>query len=119
MQEPSAKRLGILFLTTTGRKSGEKRTVPTFFMRDGDALIVVPSNAGDPRDPAWYLNLQANPEAEIQRPGGGTQLVRAHTASAEERARLWPELVRLNPGFTRYEKRRTSQIPVVVLELAL
>lgn len=105
-------------LTTTGRKSGEKRTAPVFFIRDGKKMVVVASNAGDDRDPAWYLNLRAKPDAEVEvAPGGGTN-VRARDATDEERTRLWPELVRLNPGYARYEQRTTRPLPIVIIEPA-
>ncbi len=117
-QEPSAKRIGTLFLTTTGRKSGEKRTTPIFFIRDGRNLVVVASNAGDDRDPAWYLNLIANRDAEVKIAAGGVTRVHARDATDEERPRLWPELVRLNPAYMRYVDRTSRPLPIVILEPA-
>jgi len=117
-QEATAKRIGTLFLTTTGRKSGEKRTTPVFFIRDGQSLVVVASNVGDDRDPAWYLNLRANPDGAVEVAPAGVTSVQARDATDEERARLWPELVRLNPSYERYVGRTSRPLPVVILEPA-
>ncbi len=113
--EPTSQRMGTLVIATTGRKSGNRRRAPVYFMPDADRLVVVASNAGEDRDPAWYLNLLATPEAEIQ-VGGGTTQVRARDATDEERSRLWPELVRRNPGYARYERRTRRPIPIAILE---
>lgn len=107
--------MGTLLLTTTGRTSGQARSVPVYFLRDGERLVLVASNAGDDRDPAWYLNLRADPSASAQTPLGVAR-VHARDASADERARLWPELVEHNPGFARYERRTKRHMPIVVLE---
>jgi len=117
-QQPSANKIGTLFLTTTGRRSGTKRTVPVFFIRDGASFVVVASNAGDDRDPAWYLNLRAQPDAQAKVEPAGVISVRARDATDEERARLWPELVRLNPGYERYTRQTARRLPVVILEPA-
>ncbi|MDZ4278043.1 MAG: nitroreductase family deazaflavin-dependent oxidoreductase [Dehalococcoidia bacterium] len=105
----------IVLLTTTGRKSGQKRTATLLSMRDGDDIIVIASNGGNPMHPAWYQNLRANPEAEVQI-GGEKKRVRAETAGREERARLWPRIVEMNAGYERYQQGTKRTIPVVVLK---
>lgn len=106
--------LDMLLLTTTGRKSGEPRTQPLACFADGDDWVVVASNAGQDRHPAWFLNLQASPEARI-RIGREERAVRAHVAEGAERERLWPWLQERNPAYARYERRTERQIPVVIL----
>jgi deazaflavin-dependent oxidoreductase (nitroreductase family) len=105
----------MLLLTTRGRKSGEPRTLPLACFPDGERLVVVASNAGQDFDPAWWLNLKANPEAEVQF-GRERFRVRAHAAAGAEHERLWPWLKQRNPMYARYEKKTERQIPVVVLE---
>ncbi len=78
----------ILILTATGRRSGEPRSTPLIFGRDGDRFIVIASLGGSDDDPGWYRNLTANPDAHVQ-VKGERFAVRARTAEAEERARLW------------------------------
>ncbi len=104
----------MLLLTTKGRKSGKERTTPLLYHRDGDALVVVASNGGDPRYPAWYLNLRAHPEARVQ-VGRLTLRCRARVAGPEERARLWPQLLAQYAGYREYEVRAGRPIPIVVL----
>jgi deazaflavin-dependent oxidoreductase (nitroreductase family) len=107
--------LPMLLLTTTGRRSGEPRTTPLTYMDDGDHWVIVGSNNGGPSDPAWWFNLQSEPNANIQ-VRGNTHRVRAHLATGEERAGLWPTLKNHNPAYARYEKKAPREIPVVVLE---
>ncbi len=104
----------MLLLTTEGRKSGRKRTLPLACMEDGDDLVVVASNGGSDRDPAWWLNLQRNPEAEVQF-GRESRRVSAGLAPPDERARLWPRLVETNSLWAGYEDKTSREIPVVVL----
>lgn len=104
-----------LLLTTTGRRTGRRRTVPLLYVRDGERWAVVASNAGDPRDPAWWLNLQARPRAEI-RVGADRRSVRARRATGEEADRLWPALVASYRHYADYRRRTTREIPVVLLE---
>jgi len=106
--------LDMLLLTTTGRKSGEPRTQPLACFPDGDAWVVVASNAGQDHHPAWFLNLQANPEARI-RIGREERAVRAQVAEGAERERLWPWLKQRNPAYARYERSTERRIPVVIL----
>src|SRR5262245_23378651 len=105
----------ILLLTTTGRRSGEPRTSPLMYFPEGDACVVIASNAGEPKHPAWWLNLKKNSRATIQR-GGEVTLVVAREAQGAERARLWAKLVQMESSYETYRQRTTRQIPVVVLE---
>jgi deazaflavin-dependent oxidoreductase (nitroreductase family) len=104
----------ILLLTTRGRKSGKLRTKPLMYRRDGDGFVLVGSNGGAPYQPDWYWNLQGQ-DAEVQI-GSERRRVRAREAEAEERVRLWAEMVALFPKFEEYQKMTTRRIPVVVLE---
>jgi F420H(2)-dependent quinone reductase len=109
--------LANLLLTTTGRRSGTSRTVPLTYMADGERFVLVASNGGADRHPAWWLNLERNPRATIQ-VGARTLDVVAHRADASERARLWPRLKTMNPFYAAYERITPREIPVVVLEPA-
>ncbi len=109
------KKLPVLLLTTTGRKSGEPRTQPLLYTRSGDDYVVIASKGGAPRHPLWYLNLRANPRAEVT-VGRETRTVRARDAEGEERERLWRALADQNPGYDGYAKKTSRQIPVIVLE---
>jgi deazaflavin-dependent oxidoreductase (nitroreductase family) len=106
---------GTLFLTSTGRKSGQVRRNALFYLEDGPNLIVVASNAGADVDPAWWLNLQARPDAEVEI-GVDRRPVRARAATADERARLWPRVIAVSPGYDEYRRRTSREIPIVVLE---
>lgn len=103
-----------LLLTTTGRRSGEPRTTPLIFGRDGDDHVVVASVGGMPRHPAWYLNLQGTPGARIQVKGDHIDVV-ARTASDDEKPRLWRLMNEVWPNYERYQERTDRVIPVVVL----
>jgi F420H(2)-dependent quinone reductase len=105
----------VLLLTTTGRKSGQLRTQPLAYTRAGEGYAVIASKGGAPQHPLWYLNLRANPLAEIT-VGRDTHKVRARDAEGEERERLWRRLADLYPGYDRYALKTSRQIPVVVLE---
>jgi deazaflavin-dependent oxidoreductase (nitroreductase family) len=110
----SAGNIKNLLLTTTGRKSGESRTVPLAYMLDGNNYVVVASNGGSDRAPSWWLNLKEKPQARVQ-VGDETQEVVAARADAQERARLWPLLKEMNPFYGRYEQITARDIPVVIL----
>lgn len=103
-----------LLLTTTGRKSGLSRTQPVTYFRWEGELVLVASNWGSDQPPAWYLNLMAQPLAHVQLKRARFE-VEASTASAEERARAWPSIVRQNPQHARYQAGTERQIPVVFL----
>jgi deazaflavin-dependent oxidoreductase (nitroreductase family) len=109
-----AGRMPMLLLTTTGRKSGRARTTPLGYLPDGDRMVLVASYGGDDRHPQWYRNLQANPEATVQ-VGAQARRVRAATATAEEKAELWPRVVALYPGYGAYQRKTTRDIPLVIL----
>ncbi|MBY8862845.1 nitroreductase family deazaflavin-dependent oxidoreductase [Nocardia sp. CA2R105] len=104
----------ILLLTTTGRKSGSRRTSALIYGRDGADYLVVASTGGAPRHPAWYLNLRAHPEAEIQIKAEHLP-VRARTATGEERDRLWNIVTAYWPNYDAYQERTRRVIPVVTL----
>jgi deazaflavin-dependent oxidoreductase (nitroreductase family) len=104
----------ILLLTATGRSSGKPRTVPLLYLKDGDELVVVASYGGRPEHPAWYRNVEANPDVEVEI-GRERQRLRARTATPEERARLWPQVVDMYPSYETYQSKTTREIPLVVL----
>jgi deazaflavin-dependent oxidoreductase (nitroreductase family) len=106
----------VLLLTTIGRKSGQRRTTPLLYLKDGPRYIVVASQGGMPRDPLWYLNVKQEPNVDVQ-VGAQHLPMRAHTASDVERAELWPQLVALYADFARYQSWTERVIPVVILEL--
>ncbi len=103
-----------LLLTSTGRRTGQKRTSALIFGRDADDYLVVASMGGAPSHPMWYLNLQANPEATIQ-VQAETLAVVAHTASVAEKPRLWKIVTDVWPNYDVYQSRTDRDIPVVVL----
>ncbi|MFG1921959.1 nitroreductase family deazaflavin-dependent oxidoreductase [Cryptosporangium sp. NPDC048952] len=103
-----------LLLTTTGRQTGQLRTSALIFGRDADDYLVVASTGGAPRHPAWYLNLTANPTAEIQVKTERLR-VRARTAGDDEKPRLWRILTEVWPNYDIYQTRTERVIPVVVL----
>jgi deazaflavin-dependent oxidoreductase (nitroreductase family) len=103
-----------LLLTTTGRRSGEPRTHPLIYARHGDDYVVVASKGGNPQHPAWYLNLDANPDVEVQ-VGEERFAATARTASPEEKAELWPVMTAEWPDYDNYQRRTDREIPVVVL----
>ncbi len=105
----------VLLLITTGRRSGEPRPVTLTYFEDGDRLVVVASNAGEDRHPAWWLNLREHPHATVQI-GATTTGVRVAEARGEERERLWAELLRGDPAYEEYRLRTDRRIPVVLLQ---
>jgi F420H(2)-dependent quinone reductase len=110
-------RAPVLLLTTTGRRSGQKRTAPVVYLADGERMIVIGSNAGNTRAPAWALNLEANPAAEVE-VGRRRTAVRARVAEGEERAELWRKSNQQYAGFDDYDARTDRDIAVFVLEPA-
>lgn len=105
-----------LELHTTGRKSGQRRSVMlTAPIHDDTRTMLIASKGGDDRDPDWYLNLTANPDVEITIEGKTTPM-RARTASADEKAALWPAIVATYKGYAGYQKRTDRDIPVVICE---
>ena len=105
----------VLVLRTTGRRSGEKRESPMFYLSHGDGYAVVASNAASKRTPAWWLNLEAAPEADAL-VDGDWHAVFARRASSEEAAELWPRFVEMYSGYDHYKEIASRDMPVVVLE---
>jgi deazaflavin-dependent oxidoreductase (nitroreductase family) len=101
---------------TTGRKSGQRRSVMlTTPIHEPDRLVLVASKGGDDRHPDWYHNVVAHPDIEIT-DRGETRKMRARTATAEEKAELWPQIVAAYKGYAGYQKRTGRDIPVVICE---
>ena len=108
-------RAPVLLLTTTGRKSGQERTAPVLYMRDGERLVVIGSNAGNLKPPAWALNLRATPDAVVEVRADKRE-VRARVADGEERAELWRRMNEEYAGFDDYKAKTSRDIAVFVLE---
>jgi deazaflavin-dependent oxidoreductase (nitroreductase family) len=104
-----------LLLTTVGRKSGEPLTLPLIYGRHGDAWVVIASKGGAPAHPAWYLNLQAQPEVGVQ-VLADRFTARARTASGAERTALWQMMVGVYHPYEKYQTMTDREIPVVVLD---
>jgi deazaflavin-dependent oxidoreductase (nitroreductase family) len=104
-----------LLLTTRGRRSGKLRRTALIYEREGDSFVIVASNGGSKRHPAWYLNLVANPEVRVQ-VGSETFSAVARTAGVEERPRLWSKMTAIWPDYDTYQAKCKREIPVVVLE---
>ncbi len=113
----SAGGIKNLLLTTTGRKSGQPRTVTLAYIDDGERFVVVASNGGSDRPPAWWGNLRQDPTATVQ-VGARTLQVKAREATAAEHAVLWPRLKTVNPFYAQYEQITARRIAVVILEPA-
>src|SRR5262245_23735674 len=104
----------VLLLTTTGAKSGIRRTTPLIYLAEGSRVALVASKGGMSHSPAWYHNLMANPECEVQIGSRQTSMV-ARRASAEEKAALWPKLVAIYRDYDDYQARTSRDIPVLIL----
>ena len=104
-----------LLVTSTGRKSGQPRTIPIIYRQVGDRQVIIASKGGSATHPAWYLNVCDNPEVEVQIKGEVFK-ARARTAEGAEREALWAEAVAGWPNYNLYQSRTTRVIPVVVLE---
>ena len=107
-----------LVLTTTGRRSGRARRNALIYGRDGGNYVVVASKGGADAHPLWYLNLSAAPDVGLQ-VGAQKMRARAHTASPEEKARLWPVMASIWPAYDDYKAKTSRDIPLVVLEPAV
>jgi deazaflavin-dependent oxidoreductase (nitroreductase family) len=105
----------VLLLTSTGAKSGERRTTPVVYQPDGDRMVIFASKAGAPENPAWFHNLRANPSATVE-VGSDTVDVQAVITEGDERERLFSKQKQLMPQFADYEQKTTRQIPVVALQ---
>jgi len=104
-----------LLLTTTGRRSGKLRRTALIYGQDGDRYLIVASKGGAQEHPLWYRNLVDQPEVQLQ-VGADRFRARAHTASPEEKARLWPIMTKVWPAYDQYQTKTDRQIPLVVLE---
>src|SRR3954453_12271155 len=104
-----------LLLTTTGRQSGEPRTAPLIYGTHGDDYLVVASKGGADAPPAWYVNLEANPEVDVQIKGDRFKAY-ARTATTDERPELWKIMTAEWPDYDENQKKTDREIPVVVLE---
>ena len=104
----------VLLLTTTGRRSGRERTTPLTYFESGSDLVIVASNGGEDRPPAWWLNLRADPHATVTI-GRRAEQVTARAATEEEYARLWPTITSTHAGYAAYAARTTRPIPVMLL----
>ena len=106
-----------LELTTTGRKSGQRRSVMlTSPLQEGTTIVVVASRGGDDTHPAWFLNLRDNPDVEVAYKGAPKQPMRARVATADERARMWPLVTADHKNYADYQTKTTREIPLVLLE---
>jgi len=115
----SAAGMPVLELTTTGRKSGERRSVMlTAPYTEGSTLVIVASRGGDDTHPGWFLNLRDDPDVEVKLEGGPPQRMRARVADAGERARLWPLITAHHRNYAGYQAKTEREIPVVLLEPA-
>jgi F420H(2)-dependent quinone reductase len=109
------QQVGIL--ESTGAKSGERRRIPLLYIRDGNHVVLIASKGGNPKHPAWYFNVKANPQVRFIGPGGITGDYVAREAEGDERARLWDEAVDYYDGYATYQGRTDGRrIPVIVLE---
>ncbi len=116
----SIGKMPVYRLTTIGRRSGQPRTVLlTVPVKRDETYVFVASKGGDDRHPDWYRNLTANPEVTVEAVDGGTPMtLTARTASAEEKAELWPEIVEAYKGYEGYQNGTDRDIPVVIAEPA-
>jgi deazaflavin-dependent oxidoreductase (nitroreductase family) len=105
----------VLLLTATGAKSGDRRTTPVMYLKDGDRMVIFASKGGAPNNPGWYHNLRANPSATVE---VGTEKVDvdAVVTEGDERERLFRRQAEIFPQFADYERKTTRQIPVVALK---
>lgn len=111
-----AMGMPVLELTTTGRRSGQRRSVMlTSPLTDDGHHVVVASRGGDDTHPAWFLNLRDDPRVEVSVRGGPRQPMTAHVATAQERARMWPLIASRHTNYAGYQERTTREIPLVLL----
>ncbi|MFN8132316.1 MAG: nitroreductase/quinone reductase family protein [Solirubrobacteraceae bacterium] len=107
---------GAMRLTTVGRRTGLERPVVVGYVEDGPNLVVMAMNGWGDGEPAWWLNVQAHPDAEVKLAGQPPRLVRAHAAAGEERERLWDRWRQIDQGLDAYAARRSMETAVVVFE---
>jgi deazaflavin-dependent oxidoreductase (nitroreductase family) len=115
LRDETTRRFGMLRLTTTGRRTGQERWSILGFLPDGPDLVLVAMNGWADPAPAWFLNLQAHPDAAVDLPGGSRREVVARAATEDERARLWPKLAAW-AEIDAFAARRSRETPLVILE---
>ena len=112
-----AAGMPVLELTTVGRKSGEQRScMLTTPLQRGDTLVIVASRGGDDHHPAWFLNLQANPDVEVALGGKPKRPYVARVATDDERAEMWPLVTDKYKNYAGYQSKTSREIPLVLLE---
>jgi deazaflavin-dependent oxidoreductase (nitroreductase family) len=116
LRRPRTDRWGTMRLSTVGRHSGQQRSVILAYLPDGPNLVTLAMNGWDPAQPAWWLNLQQNPQATVDLPGAVTTAVTAREAVGEERTRLWELYRQVTPHLDQWAARRGGLTPVVVLQ---
>lgn len=115
LRPPKANQYGMMRLTTIGRRSGEERSVILGYFEDGPNLVTMAMNGWAAPEPAWWLNLQAHPDATLDLARGRLQ-VRGRAAEGEERSRLWARWSEIDEGLDAYAARRPTETAVVILE---
>lgn len=116
LSRPKPGKWGTMRVTTVGRRSGEDRSVMLGYFVDGENLVTMAMNGWSDGQPAWWLNLEATPEAEVETAGAPRRPVRARAAEGEERDRLWARWQEIDDNLDEYAQRRSVGTPVVVLE---
>ena len=114
LSRPKPGRYGLMRVTTIGRRSGQERMVILAYLLEGDDLVTMAMNGWGAPEPAWWLNMQADPEVEIHLPDGTGRYV-GRVAVAEERERLWARWCEVDKGLDQYAARRPTETAVVVL----
>jgi F420H(2)-dependent quinone reductase len=109
------QKIPVALLTTIGRKTGQPRVSPLYFLRDRDRVIITATKGGAAKNPMWYLNLQANPKVRVQIKKEVLDLT-ARDATTEERAHYWAELVGMYPSFENYQNWTDRTIPIIVCD---
>ena len=109
------KPVPICLLTTTGRKTAQPRTVPLCYLEDDENIVLVASQGGLPTNPQWFYNIKANPAVEVE-VGKRRTAYKARVATAEERDRLWPQLVELYADYESYQSWTEREIPIVICQ---
>jgi F420H(2)-dependent quinone reductase len=115
LRPPTPTTYGLMRIHTIGRHSGEQRTAILGYFEDDAILFTMAMNGWGEPEPAWWLNLQAKPDATLDLPDG-TRQVTARAASGEERERLWTQMRELEPNLDAYATRRSRETAVVVFE---
>lgn len=107
----------VCLISTIGRQSGQKRTVALIYLEDGPNVVVVASKGGMSHHPQWYLNMEANPDVEVEI-GTTVTPMKARRASDEEKAAYWPRLLEIYPDYEEYQARTPRNIPVMIVSPA-